>query len=364
MKILERLNNTELELSGLNRWLGKKTFRRTTFYESLAGMIRDGTPVMRALEFICDVETDFGKKKGQSGLYFLATDCIASIRSSGQLSPALKDWVPKDEIALIRNGEERGDIAEAMFQVVKTAKGRQEMISSLVSVCLYPLILLTLCVVNMYNVHTRVIPMISAFAPEERWSVQMVILAKSSELVIGYGLWLLAGLLLLAILIRMSFSLYKGPRRRYLDRIPPWSLYQTFHGVNYLFNISSMLQINIPLSHALTRIEKHAEHNRWLKSRISAIRKNVLSGQSLALAMKNSGYDFPSKSCVNNLLLNSEREDSVASMALYADRWLEEAKKSVRKSGIIITAISGLLVFLFIINMVSAIYSISDMLKQ
>nr|WP_250376696.1 hypothetical protein [Escherichia coli] len=97
----------------------------------------------------------------------------------------------------------------------------------------------------MYNVHTRVIPMISAFAPEERWSVQMVILAKSSELVIGYGLWLLAGLLLLAILIRMSFSLYKGPRRRYLDRIPPWSLYQTFHGVNYLFNISSMLQINI-----------------------------------------------------------------------------------------------------------------------
>ncbi|EJX9053288.1 type II secretion system F family protein, partial [Escherichia coli] len=160
MKILERLNNTELELSGLNRWLGKKTFRRTTFYESLAGMIRDGTPVMRALEFICDVETDFGKKKGQSGLYFLATDCIASIRSSGQLSPALKDWVPKDEIALIRNGEERGDIAEAMFQVVKTAKGRQEMISSLVSVCLYPLILLTLCVVNMYNVHTRVIPMI------------------------------------------------------------------------------------------------------------------------------------------------------------------------------------------------------------
>ncbi|CSN00642.1 Bacterial type II secretion system protein F domain [Shigella sonnei] len=125
-----------------------------------------------------------------------------------------------------------------------------------------------------------------------------------------------------------------------------------------------MLQINIPLSHALTRIEKHAEHNRWLKSRISAIRKNVLSGQSLALAMKNCGYDFPSKSCVNNLLLNSEREDSVASMALYADRWLEEAKKNVRKSGIIITAISGLLVFLFIINMVSAIYGISDMLKQ
>lgn len=97
-----------------------------------------------------------------------------------------------------------------------------------------------------------------------------------------------------------------------------------------------MLQINIPLSHALTRIEKHAEHNRWLKSRISAIRKNVLSGQSLALAMKNCGYDFPSKSCVNNLLLNSEREDSVASMALYADRWLEEAKRMSEKAALLL----------------------------
>lgn len=121
MKILERLNNTELELSGLNRWLGKRR----------SGGLRLRVPCRHdpgrhtgyagtGVHLRC--ETDFGKKKGQSGLYFLATDCIASIRSSGQLSPALKDWVPKDEIALIRNGEERGDIAEAMFQVVKTAK--------------------------------------------------------------------------------------------------------------------------------------------------------------------------------------------------------------------------------------------------
>lgn len=41
-----------------------------------------------------------------------------------------------------------------------------------------------------------------------------------------------------------------------LDKAPPWSLYQTLHGVNYLFSISSMLQINIPLSQALLRMEK------------------------------------------------------------------------------------------------------------
>ena len=147
------------------------------------------------------------------------------------------------------------------------------MISSLVSVCLISaLVLLTLCVVNMYNVHTRVIPMISAFAPEERWSVQNDHSGQIlRELVIGYGLWLLADCFCWQF-IRMSFSIPVPDDG--IDRIPPWSLYQTFHGIT--FNISSMLQINILISCPYQN-RKHAEHNRWLKSRISAIRKNVLS---------------------------------------------------------------------------------------
>ncbi|MCW7419509.1 hypothetical protein OHD51_02575 [Escherichia coli] len=39
-------------------------------------------------------------------------------------------------------------------------------------------------------------------------------------------------------------------------------------------------------------MEKGAENNKWLKERIQAIRKHVLSGQNLATAMRNSGYDF------------------------------------------------------------------------
>ncbi|EFF2574889.1 type II secretion protein F, partial [Escherichia coli] len=243
-------------------------------------------------------------------------------------------------------------------------KARREMTSSLTAVCLYPLLLLSLCVVNMYNAHTRIVPIVSAFAAEDKWSFQMKVLAGMSEFFIGYGFWLCGAIFALTVLIRFSFSRYTGPGRRMLDRVPPWSLYQTLHGVNYLFSISSMLQINIPLSQALLRMEKGAENNKWLKERIQAIRKHVLSGQNLATAMRNSGYDFPSRICINKLLLNSEREDSVAAMALYADQWLEEAKKRVKRIGLIITGISGGFVFFFILNMISAIYSISDMLKQ
>ncbi|HHE4618888.1 TPA: type II secretion system F family protein, partial [Escherichia coli] len=144
---------------------------------------------------------------------------------------------------------------------------------------------------------------VSAFASEDKWSFQMKLLAGMSEFFIGYGFWLCGTIFALTLLIRFSFSRYTGPGRRMLDKAPPWSLYQTLHGVNYLFSISSMLQINIPLSQALLRMEKGAEKNKWLKERIQAIRKHVLSGQNLATAMRNSGYDFPSRICINKLLL-------------------------------------------------------------
>ncbi|EEC8337827.1 type II secretion system F family protein [Escherichia coli] len=366
MNFLEKLNNTELDLSAFNYWIAKKTFslNRSSFYESLGGMIRDGTPSLRALEFLCEIETDFGAKKGTSGIYFLAQECIASLKSTGMLSGALTTWIPPEEAGLIRNAEERGYIDEALFQVAKTVKGRKEMMTSLIVVCLYPLFLFALCVVNMYNAHHRIVPIISAFASEERWSTQMYLLASMSAFVIDYGLWLSVGFIALIILIQFSFSRYTGPGRSILDKIPPWSMYQTFHGVNYLFCISSMLQINIPLSQALERIEKNAENNKWLKERINTIKKHVLSGQNLATAMKNSGHDFPSKLCINKLLLNSERTDSISEMSGYASQWLEDAKKSVKKTGIIITSVIGGFVFFFIINMIGAIYSISDLLKQ
>lgn len=72
MNFLEKLNNTELDLSAFNYWIAKKTFslNRSSFYESLGGMIRDGTPSLRALEFLCEIETDFGAKKGHLASIF------------------------------------------------------------------------------------------------------------------------------------------------------------------------------------------------------------------------------------------------------------------------------------------------------
>ncbi|EFS9331475.1 type II secretion system F family protein, partial [Escherichia coli] len=152
--------------------------------------------------------------------------------------------------------------------------------------------------------------------------------------------------------------------RQYLDYIPPWSLYKTFNGVSFLFNMASMLSIDIPVAKALERLEKNSTQNRWLLERIKEIRRYVLLGQSLAMAMKSCGYDFPSKLCINKLLLHSENADNALMMSNYADKWLEEAKGKVKSTGVWITVVSALIVFAFIVMMITALYDVSNVLQH
>lgn len=51
-------------------------------------------------------------------------------------------------------------------------------------------------------------------------------------------------------------------------------------------------------------------------------------------------------------------------MSNYADKWLEEAKGKVKSTGIWITVVSALIVFAFIVMMITALYDVSNVLQH
>ncbi|EEJ4252257.1 type II secretion protein F [Salmonella enterica subsp. enterica serovar 4,[5],12:b:-] len=363
---LEKLSSTEIDFSGISRRLAKYTFRysRINFYEDLSGMLNDRINVRRALEFLIDVETDFGKKTGSSGTYFVCCECLDALNRTGAISSALKKYIKEDEYQLISSGEIRGDLASGLIQAGKIVKSRSEMTMTLITSMIYPSVLLIGCLANMYMVYETIMPIFISVAPEERWTSSMRLLTDISGFFINNGLYLSVFCILVFFIIRYSLPRYTGPGRQYLDYIPPWSLYKIFNGVSYLFNMAAMLSIDIPVAKALERIEKNSARNRWLQERIKEIRRYVLLGQSLAMSMKNCGYDFPSEQCINKLLLHSDNSDNAQIMSEYADKWLEEAKGKVKKTGVIITILSVIMVFAFVVTMLSAIYSISDILQR
>ncbi|MGC5340597.1 type II secretion system F family protein, partial [Escherichia coli] len=68
--------------------------------------------------------------------------------------------------------------------------------------------------------------------------------------------------------------------------------------------------------------------------------------------------------CINKLLLHSENADNALMMSNYADKWLEEAKGKVKSTGVWITVVSALIVFAFIVMMITALYDVSNVLQH
>ncbi|EJQ9383928.1 type II secretion system F family protein [Salmonella enterica] len=362
---IRKINSTEIN----TEWISKKLaiyfffFRKTDFYDVLSRMVQDGISIQKSLEHMIAIETDMGRKKGSSAIFYVSSECLDAVNSGRKISSALESWAPFSETQIILSGELRGDISDALCQVIKNHNAKKEMFMSLLLVSAYPLLLLGLCLINMYMVYTKIIPALSSFAPREKWSFSMGLLNAVSSFFMEDGLFIIAALIIISFIIRFSVFRYTGKFRKYLDKVPPWSLYKTFQGVSFLFNMSAMIQIDVPVKEALYKLESNSRKNPWLHERIKEIRRYALLGQPFVRALKNSGYDFPSKSCINQLLLQSEGSDNASIMSRYADRWLVDAVKSVKKNGIWITLIVGGFVLSFIMCMVVAIYSVQDMIQ-
>lgn len=357
MSIWQKLN-TDIDLTLVNRVLFR--FGRARFYTELAARLNEGTPLKSALTFLADSETDWGRRpRGRkTGRYQFATACLTSLEHCGRISPAFTGWLPDDDIQLIQDGEGSGDIATALLQAAIVSHAFREMVTSLLRTLFYPALLLGFCIFNIYIASVNLLPTMRTFGSPEQWSLAMRMLAFFAQLLNHAGIIIL---FICGVVMVVKFSLTHWTKRAFFDRyIPPWSLYQTFQGVRFLFRLSSMLSVGIPLVKALEKLMQNSETNLWLYPRIQEIYRYCALGQSLGIAMRSSEYDFPSRQCINQLLLLNSTHDPAA-MASYAEKWLEEAKKSVSRQGIVITVIIGIFVFLFIITMLLAVYGLQYM---
>ncbi|WP_277973363.1 type II secretion system F family protein [Pantoea agglomerans] len=360
--LIESLKSSDINTEPLARKIQKPFFDRVSFYETLSVLLEEQTPIRTALSHMLDVDTDFRQRKGSGALVFVLKDCISATENGEPLGDVLLEWIPVQEAIIIRTGEIKGNISEALRRAAQMANGKKQIVSAIISASVYPVVLLALCFANMYMVRNRLLPEMTRIVPREKWPPTLSFIGGLSDFFIGNGYVLLLVLLGVIFLIKKSVSTYTGWGRNYLDLIPPWSIYRTFQGVTFLFNISSMLQVQIELAKALRLLQRHSD--RWLFERLEETRKFAVSGQHLGLALKNSGFDFPSRRCVNQMVLLTEGKGASTALSGYADRWLKEAIKSIKKSAVWITIICLMLVFGYIAGLLMSIYELQSVIQQ
>lgn len=346
-----------------NRWLYRHTFSsndRIEFYEMLAFLLDNEKPLRQALSDMCDVATDFGRKKHPSAV--LLTDCIHALDDGESIAVVLVDWVPTQEATLIGTGVLEGNIAESLRRASRIVAAKAEMLGAIKGAVMYPCVLITLVIIMMYMVNEKFIPQLERMVPREKWVGAIWWLGNLSQGVIENGALLIFFLVLIMGGGYWSLGNYTGKPRLFFDLIAPWSLYRIFQGVTFLLNISSLLRVNIQTLIALDILNENSSP--WLQQRIKETQIYIKQGQHLGEALKSTGYNFPSKDCVNQMMLLTEGDGAENIIETYANRWLKQAIKDVKKKSLRLTIICFAFVFLYMMMLLLAISQINSLVDS
>ncbi len=300
----------------LRRFFVRKTFgakHRMQFYESLRFLIENKQQLKPALQQMRDVWTDFGSKWHPYAE--LLDDCIEAVRvnrDESTLENTLIRWLPHTEASVISAGIRSGRLPDTLqYASVLTTSG-DRIRQALWQMSIYPLGLIVMLSGTLYVLNDQLIPLLVQVSPPEQWTGALGFIYDLSLFISHYGLISGVFLSMLTSWIYWSFPRWYRPDklRKTFDHLMPWSVYKDIQGATFLLNTGILLQSGVKLKDALTLLQDSASP--WLAVRIEAVTELVREGKQLGVALKESGYAFPSREAANQLsLLQGDGTDEI-----------------------------------------------------
>lgn len=333
---------------------------RRPFYEMLRFLLENGKPEEEAFRMIGDVHTDFGRHWHPYAE--LVQDCLQALgdnRPGHQLLDVLACWVPREEAALLGAGLKSGALAVALEQSDRLIDVRRRIVQEVVFASTYPLLLVIIFSLMLAVNNLKLVPTLSKMSDPASWTGALGVMYSLSGLTERWGMPSLTLGIVLLLLIIWSLPRWRGRIREMADGLMPWSLYRDMQGAVFLMNVAALLEASLADIDVLQTLRRTASP--WLRERIDAALDGISLGNSLGMALRNSGYSFPDRSSVNYLSLLGKGKGASRLISKYADRALENIITRVKRRANTARGLSWILILLFFALMGSMAMQIQEM---
>lgn len=346
----------------LRHTLVRKSFSgpyRVQFYDALRFLIENRQKLKPALEKMRDAWTNFGQHWHPYAE--ITDDCIDALReNSGEktLERTLARWLPAAEASVISAGIRSESLPHALRYASELTSAGKRIRQSVWQMAIYPVGLIILMVSTLYVLNAELMPTLQEISPPETWTGALGFLYAVSVFFSDYGL--LTGALLGALTGWIIWSVPRWHRpdrlRRIFDSLMPWSVYKDIQGATFLLNVGALLQSGVKTKEALEILQETASP--WLAVRIDAITEHVREGKHFGLALRDCGYDFPSREAANFLsLLQGDGDDELISN--YGQRWLDQTLERVSKRAIVVRGFMFLAMIMMLLLLILVVMDIN-----
>ncbi|SHH50829.1 type II secretion system F family protein [Ferrimonas marina] len=254
---------------------------RLKLYETIAAFVSQGVPVHDCLTLLAEKYANLNK----SDVRAIAIKHWADGMGAGSsFAEMLAEWAPENEVIIIRAGEKRGNLGEAMLNAIVVTEAASKMTSTITSQLAYPAFLTLALVGLIVGVSMEMMPSMEKLLPLEQWPSGALLLKNISYWVQTNLLLIGVGVLCLSALISALLPRYNGVARPYLDKMPPFSFYRILQSSSFLVSLGSLLKAGEDIESAVTEIKNHG--NPYVSANLSGMLDKLAAGDSLGSAMK------------------------------------------------------------------------------
>lgn len=313
----------------INRWWAKTQFSdraRLAMYRKIAKMLANGLPLLKILEELRDRASDNGRKPNEA-MAIILDDCRRMVQNGRLLSEALESWVPRNEQMIIMAGEQSGRLETTLVSVIDVVLAGKKIKNVILGGIAYPAAIFTLIIVYIYVFGTRVIPQFTRLVDPVNWHGAAKSLYIMSQVVQNWMLYIVVALVAIVAAILVSMPIWCGNVRVFFDRFAPYSIYRLNIGSGFLISFSALQFAGITVEKALIRLSDRSDP--WLRERLDGALLGIRSGLNCGEALRNAGYDFPSKEIVDDLCVYAEYKGFAEALKILADEWMEDGVETI-----------------------------------
>ena len=266
----------------INLWFAKKRFGQadslSDFYDELLETIQMNIGINQFLE--SRRQTARRRKSNDVAVY---STLLRRMESGDALSEAGRGYLPDSNRIMIEAGEHVNQIGEgvktALFANESSAKMRSIITKYMVKPC--GLAFADIGLLMLFGV--QVVPPFLTVIPVEKLPAALRFSFNFASFVVNYSL-LVVPLLIAAILwIVWSLRNYGGTARRYLDLIPPYSIYRHIVSSEVMITFSGLLRNNVTMQDAIGLMLQNSSP--YERSHLLVIRKRMNKGEPITVAL-------------------------------------------------------------------------------
>jgi type II secretory pathway component PulF len=293
--ITEVSSAVEEQRAALSFVRGMSKSQLTDFTKQLATLLNSGIKLTEALS-VLTMQTP--NQRFKTAL----TEIRDRVVTGESFTDALKDYDKYFDViyvAMVRVGEVTGTLGESLKTIATFMEKRQRVESKVLTVMIYPVVLLVFCLLAVVILTTKVIPtigkQIQQAGQELPWITQQL-MNFSGVLMSWRVLILLAGFVLIAIVSRRFFRTERGAylRDRFLLSLPVFGpLIKQRVVARFASTLSTLIGSGLSVAESL-RVVSETTGNTLMRRAIHQARERILAGADIATPLRDSGVIDPS----------------------------------------------------------------------